>query len=787
MNIPVIHEEFETLNGEKSNYYELRKTALRWIQMLSGKEWTDYNAHDPGVTILEVLCYTLTEIEYKLNFSIEEILSSSSKLPFNLSSNALYLAEDILTTAPVTADDYRKLILDRVEVINNAWLIPVDDKDQVYEVLLLKKHLGIPDTKAINTTKQVLRGARGYGATISDVKIAKFCNISLHAHIYLENHRNAEEVLAEMFFKLNEAFLDPNQHRQPFFELEEEGRDYLEIFDGPQMRNGIITKDNLSPWSPYITLVRIKQLIASIPGVEMLDKASIHLKGTAQADYSNSFDEDHFSIEIEKGYVPFFSPDPQYANNDMVVFKNQEPLSLNTHRIQELVLRKARRTKRDYALKNKNRSQTYVLKARDRKLHDYYSIKNDFPQVYGLHAKGYSILQNRKLQNSGQLKAYLMPFEQLLSNSFMQLAHLRDFYAISAVDGENFQQPLNWQYSALKTIGKNSYSKVLRRSQFLTHLLARFDVHLDDSNTAHGVGDKKGHLEKRILIQEKMLQKIVKFTYHKSVFDSTNNEELTSLEEELYLRLGISEPPKRPFYEAVSDLNFKVKKKKKRTRKVKKRNINESRYEAVQIERIHDFTYKKKDIGFHSSNKNILAELLKVGVNRSSYKLISSSNGKKHYVILVNEEGTSEKLISIERSRDDASNLVSSLTETFRDITKRCEGFYLVDHALLETETKDSPFTSFRMSFIFPAWGARFQKRSFQKEVERIVQAMVPAHLGIHCLWLEFNDMTTFEELYGRWPRTYLESVAGEEESSGNDKKTNGLLVDFLKRKLNAK
>ena len=70
MDTDIIHNEFPDLIGEKSNFYEYRKTALRWIQLLSGKEWTDYNTHDPGITIFESLCYILIEIDYKLVFTI---------------------------------------------------------------------------------------------------------------------------------------------------------------------------------------------------------------------------------------------------------------------------------------------------------------------------------------------------------------------------------------------------------------------------------------------------------------------------------------------------------------------------------------------------------------------------------------------------------------------------------------------------------------------------------------------------------------------------------------------
>ena len=50
----------------------LRKEAFDKVQDLSGEIWTDYNTHDPGVTILEHLCYGLTDLSYRTGFEVPE-------------------------------------------------------------------------------------------------------------------------------------------------------------------------------------------------------------------------------------------------------------------------------------------------------------------------------------------------------------------------------------------------------------------------------------------------------------------------------------------------------------------------------------------------------------------------------------------------------------------------------------------------------------------------------------------------------------------------------------------
>ena len=50
-----------------SDYEHFHREGIELLQRFSGGVWTDYNEHDPGVTILENLAYTLTELSFKTN------------------------------------------------------------------------------------------------------------------------------------------------------------------------------------------------------------------------------------------------------------------------------------------------------------------------------------------------------------------------------------------------------------------------------------------------------------------------------------------------------------------------------------------------------------------------------------------------------------------------------------------------------------------------------------------------------------------------------------------------
>lgn len=101
-------------------YSLLREKGLEYIRNLSGKLWTNHNLSDPGITLLEILCYAMTDLGYRTNFNIEDILASS---PFSENSilKDFHQAHKILPNGPYTLNDFRKLLIDEPG-IRNAWL-----------------------------------------------------------------------------------------------------------------------------------------------------------------------------------------------------------------------------------------------------------------------------------------------------------------------------------------------------------------------------------------------------------------------------------------------------------------------------------------------------------------------------------------------------------------------------------------------------------------------------------------------------------------------------------------
>lgn len=122
------------------NYELLREEGLKYIQNIAGKVWTDFNTHDPGVTILEILCYALTDLGYRTSYDIKDIIALNPEDTDGQEIYNFFTAAQILPNAPVTASDYRKLMID-VEIhdpadpgckyagVKNAWIEKVTDPE----------------------------------------------------------------------------------------------------------------------------------------------------------------------------------------------------------------------------------------------------------------------------------------------------------------------------------------------------------------------------------------------------------------------------------------------------------------------------------------------------------------------------------------------------------------------------------------------------------------------------------------------------------------------------------
>ncbi|HHE31481.1 MAG TPA: hypothetical protein ENL07_02290, partial [Chlorobaculum parvum] len=99
----------------------LRRKGIELIEEMSSRWWTDYNSHDPGVTMLEALCYAITDLGYRIGWNVQDLLADPPGKDAVKSTQAFFTARQTLTVNPLSADDFRRLLIDH-EGISKAWI-----------------------------------------------------------------------------------------------------------------------------------------------------------------------------------------------------------------------------------------------------------------------------------------------------------------------------------------------------------------------------------------------------------------------------------------------------------------------------------------------------------------------------------------------------------------------------------------------------------------------------------------------------------------------------------------
>ncbi len=111
------------------DYAALREAGLERIRALAGLTWTDHNVHDPGITLLEAFCYAMTELGFRLQLDMADLLASGEAH----APPALVPAHRVLPSGPVTPEDLRRLLLDHPVVADALLTLSAQGEVRFFE------------------------------------------------------------------------------------------------------------------------------------------------------------------------------------------------------------------------------------------------------------------------------------------------------------------------------------------------------------------------------------------------------------------------------------------------------------------------------------------------------------------------------------------------------------------------------------------------------------------------------------------------------------------------------
>ncbi|MDJ0703313.1 MAG: hypothetical protein QNJ46_08535, partial [Leptolyngbyaceae cyanobacterium MO_188.B28] len=474
------------------DFGKLRDVGIGHLQALSGEIWTDYNLHDPGITILEVLCYAITDLGYRSNFEIKDLLALK---PDDTDENNFFTPDQILTCNPVTELDWRKRLID-IDGVRNAWLeklhnyVPPisidwdnsrlrytspDEAEKPDEVQtsadelqptssgksfnprgLYRVHLDLDPAyrkdacghfyqekaRVLKAVNQVLLSYRNLCEDFHEVLVLEDEEIALCSDIELNADADPEDVLVNIYLRIQE-FLLPRIQFYTLQELLAKGRTPAEIFAGRPSALSQHDPHFELPGDPAPVLysngfIDVEDLAALTPPKEIhtsdLYREILQAPGVAAVRKLSIANVINGLLQSQgKAWSLPLTPDHRplltIDHSRVTLYKGDLPLPVDRAEVK-------RRYFEQQVAAIKTRRDAYDLDLRAPQgqyfdnLADHYSIQHDFPLTYGISEDGLpdTMPALRKAQ-AKQLKGYLVFFDQLLANYLAQLAHVRDLFS----------------------------------------------------------------------------------------------------------------------------------------------------------------------------------------------------------------------------------------------------------------------------------------------------------------------------------------------------------------------
>ena len=774
------------------DYHFLRKEGIKHFQRLAGHLWTDHNMHDPGITIWENLCYALTDLAYRMQMQLEDILAYKSQDSFQ----DFFRAAEILSTAPVSLKDYRKIIID-VPGVRNAWMVPTNNKTPLYydptqKVIITQRNK--PDSSS-NLEEIQLKGLyrvliagdgsgveaevakrlhenRSLGMDFTDIVLMPKENIGLDIDIEIDNIEDGIQLLGEIYFQID-AYISPRISFYSLYELLEEGMRYEEIFNGPRLNHGFIKDNELDQLQRKSELRAsdIIQAIMDVKGVAVVRNLMM-ISGSKK---------DKWVLGLSENYSPEFQP----LNSNIRFFKGGLEIKVDQKKaITYATLKKQRFANRAFKEGGYDR---LVSGGKQRELESYESIQNHFPENYGIGDRGLPATASPQRKGQvKQLKAYLIFFEQILANLISQNAHSAKLFSFNTESNQSYYaqsligsvpglenilvDPVLYEDKLLKP-NESELSGIDRKKKFLNHILARFGEQFTEYSlvlfgaVSGNVEEGNEHTEQSITTMELNARKTFLKEYpalssrrHLGINYiakglSWNTHRISGVKRRIARLMGLTQIERSDIAYVGSEFSI----------------LPVSQPPSPNT---YSWTFSHENMSIKANEVFPNEEMARISIQQfivlaaepDQYSITPAGQRLKLEDKNGNIIAQRDNLPGLAEAEALKQSLISYFTNTYP--AKSPENFHLVEHILLrpvlgqviprftqrllEKVPRKDPY-SLQLSFLLPLWAGRFQNESFRTFTEQLIRQESPAYLSIFIHWMNWEQMAAFEDGYKQW------------------------------------
>lgn len=714
------NSENNQMSGEvplSQDFYALRSLGIQLISKMGTEVWTDFNAHDPGITMLETIAYAITDLGYRTAFPIKDLIAKAGMhleaQQEALKENSFHTAAEILPASPVSLIDFRKILCD-LKGVSNAWIEPVNHFQPYKGLRKISIQLSEPDLG--EKAKEKLEKAichtfwqnRNLGEALHEVRFLDARKLALDLQVVIDNDAIPEEVLAQAIVSMANYL----EARVEFLTLDQmlayTKGNVAQAFEGPILKHGFLPNSHLqakfTEIDPDKLILSIRNLdgLTSVIALKILTRLDANWQGSEAVWIGGNG-----KLQLKENEFPVFDLLDKFQFS---VIQRQRPYSIDSHRLEEEIEH----------IRSINKSSKRAQKVYDlpipigkfRNLEQYYSIQYDFPSIYNLRP-GVNAYPNENASGGerNQLRGFLTIIDQILANYLAQLANLNALFSwdenvtrtyffqgleqslenvLSLLVGlpENTQAPDTMdateqnafqlklldglaQFKARMGSLRETKSEFLaRRTLFLNHLLARFGTDLAMYVAQLPATDKENEPQNYITTAAKLLANFPRLS---SRLGTGGNPLLGSKESEAI-------PGIQAWLEKLLAINAN-------TRQAK------DDYERIVIWPSHQIKSKavfgQLLLSTDDGSPIDMAVAMKLGLDEANYRIVDEPRNSGLYTITLfgnvetGASGSRFNFVNTFTSISAAMEAINSAVATFQAFEHASERFYFIDQILL--------------------------------------------------------------------------------------------------------
>lgn len=446
--------------------------ALAEVRRLSRGLWTDHNTHDPGITMLEVAAYALTELAYRHSLPIQDLLAGDADPlePF-------FRPQAVLPNRAFTPLDWRRRVID-LDGVKNAWL--EDVVDVVLYADLRRKELRRtppehPDWRAVplggllrlrvefiddvNTqaerdavlkrVREAVESTRNLGEDVVEVRAVRGEYFALCAEIDLDPDADVTEAAAQLLFAAAQQLAPPVLPKDVPTRLAA-GRTLAEVLNGPLPEAGFVDGDELlaTGLPSEIHLSDVMRVVAETAGVRAIRDLTLNPVERPDENDENAPDADptavvgdalpvanRWRVPVRPGRLPRLS----LAQGRLVFRKRGLPVQgWNVAQMPAAVAARLAQLREAARAASETPVPTTLPPppaGRVRDLSSWSSLQLDLPATYGIGPQGLGrdATPARRAQ-ALQLQGWLLFFDQLIADQLALLAQARHRLSVAPAE-----------------------------------------------------------------------------------------------------------------------------------------------------------------------------------------------------------------------------------------------------------------------------------------------------------------------------------------------------------------